>query len=180
MSEVFALAHFFAKIPEDLREKTLMFVATDSHYTDYEGHVGFLENRKKAGDKIIADFAIEHVAQEMDLDENNNIILTGEPETRIIYIDDRDGLFEFVKSAVKKYDLDKTVLFPVRGKSGGEYTSDDVCSDAYDFNAEGIPVVSLLAAPMYLFHNSDTIEKVHADSLEQIFNLYAYMILKSM
>lgn len=180
MSVVFALADFFSKIPESLREKTLMFVATDSHYTDYEGHVGFLKNRKHAGDNIVADFAVEHVAMEMDLDEDNNIVLTGEPEARMIYVDDRNGLVEFVKSAIEKYDLDKTVILPVRGKSGGAYTNDDVCSDAYDFNAEGIPVVSLLSAPMYLFHDSDDIDKVHKPSLDKIRNMYAYMLLKSL
>lgn len=178
MSEVFALADLFAKLPEDLREKTLLFAATDSHYTDYEGHEGFLENRRKAGEYIIADFAIEHVAQEMHLDEDNHIVLTGEPETRMVYVDEKSGLLELAKEAIERYDLDKTVIFPVRGKSGGEYTSDDVCSDAYVFNAAGIPVVSLLSAPMYLFHNSDTLDKVHQESLEQIRDLYAYMILR--
>ena len=180
MSEVFALADFFAKAPESLREKTMLFVATDSHYTDYEGHAGFLENRRKAGEHIIADFAIEHVAQEMHLDEDNQIVLTGEPETRMLYADEGSGLFTLAKEAVEKYNLDKTVLFPVKGKSGGAYTSDDVCSDAYEFNASGIPVVSLLSAPMYLFHNSDTLDKVHQESLEQIRDLYAYMILKAL
>lgn len=180
MSEVFALADLFAKLPESLREKTLLFVATDSHYTDYEGHEGFLEKRKKAGDRIIADFAIEHVAQEMHLDEDNHIVLTGEPETRMVYADEKSGLLELAKEAIERYNLDKTVIFPVRGKSGGEYTSDDVCSDAYVFNAAGIPVVSLLSAPMYLFHNSDTLDKVHQESLEQIRDLYAYMILQAL
>lgn len=180
MSVVFALADFFSKIPQELREKTLMFVATDSHYTDYEGHVGFLQNRRYQGDKIVADFAVEHVAMEMDLDENYNIVLTGESETRMIYVDNRDGLLEFVKNAIKKYDLDKTVIFPVKRKSAGEYTNDDVCSDAYDFNAAGIPVVSLLSAPMYLFHDSDDVDKVHKPSLEKIRDMYAYMLIKSM
>ncbi len=102
MSEVFALADFFAKAPESLREKTLLFVATDSHYTDYEGHAGFLENRKNAGEHIIADFAIEHVAQEMHLDEDNQIVLTGEPEMRMLYADEGSGLFAFCVSYAKK------------------------------------------------------------------------------
>lgn len=180
MSVVFALAEYFSGLPEELIDRTLMFVATDSHYTDYEGHVGFLENRKKNGDNIVMDFCIEHIAEEMDLDEDNNMILTGEAETRMMYVQDKDGLFEFVKKAVEKFDLQKTVLFPVKGRSSGDYTNDDVCSDAYDFNAAGIPVVSILSAPMYLFHDSDDIDKVHAESLDKVFAMYAYMILNTL
>ena len=177
MSVVFAIADFFKK-NMITPSKTLMFVSTDSHYTDYEGHVGFLENRKEAGDNIILDFAIEHIAEEMDMDDENNIVLTGENETRMMYITDKDGLFELAREAVKKYDLEKTVLFPVRTRSEGAYTNDDVCSDAYDFSAAGIPVVSILSAPMYLFHNTDTIDKVHKPSLEKVLYVYLYMILK--
>lgn len=180
MSVVFALADYFSKLPEDLMEKTIMFVATDSHYTDYEGHLGFLANRRANNENILIDYAIEHVAQEMDLDEDNNLLLTGEAETRMLYVEDREGLLEFVRAAVHKYNLEKTVIFPVKGKSGGDYTRDDVCSDAYDFNAAGIPVVSLLSAPMYLFHDSDTIDKVHRESLETTFEMFAYMITKTL
>ena len=180
MSEVFALADYFSRLPKELIGKTLMFVSTDSHYTDYEGHVGFLKNRKRNGERIIADFAIEHVAEEMDLDEENNIIMTGEPETRIFYVDERNGLVDLARKSLKKFDLEKTVLMPVTAKSSGEFTSDDVCSDAYDFNAAGIPVVSMLSAPMYLFHDSDDIDKVHRESLVKIMELYAYMIMETM
>lgn len=179
MSVVFGIADFFAR-NQVKPEKTLMFVSTDSHYTDYEGHVGFLENRKQNQEQIILDFAVEHIAQEMDLDENNQIILTGEPETRMIYVSDTGGLLALAKEAAAIYGLEKTVFFPVRKQSSGAYTNDDVCSDAYDFNAAGIPVVSLLAAPMYLFHNSDTLEKVHQPSLKIVLRAYLYMILKAL
>lgn len=180
MSVVFAIADFFAKIPLEMRKKTLMFVSTDTHYTDYNGHVSFLENRKEDGTNIILDFAVEHIAQEMDLDENNNIVLTGEPETRMFYISDSNGLYNLAKEAVAKYDLEKTVLFPVRGVSSGAYTHDDVCSDAYDFNAAGIPVLSILSAPMYLFHaTEDTLDKIHQPSLVKVLKAYVYMILHS-
>ena len=159
-------------------ETGIMFAATDSHYTDYEGHVGFIKNRQNENKNIVMDFAVEHIAKEMDLDDKNHTIIIDEAETRILYVDkNADGLLELVRKAVDRFDLEKTVIFPV-GKSGGDFTNDDVCSDAYDFNAAGIPVVSILAAPMYLFHNSDDIDKVHQPSLTKILKMYAYMILK--
>lgn len=177
MSVVFGIADFF-KQNNIVPEKTLMFVSTDSHYTDYEGHVGFLENRKRNNEHIILDFCVEHIAEEMDLGSENNIIMTGENETRLMYITDTGGLFELAKEAVEKFGLEKTVLFPIKTKSAGAYTNDDVCSDAYDFNAAGIPVISLLSAPMYLFHNTDTIDKIHKPSLEKVLQAYIYMIMK--
>ena len=45
-------------------------------------------------------------------------------------------------------------------------------SDAYDFSARGIPVISLISAPMYIYHNSDDVDKVHQDSLEPVANMF--------
>ena len=176
MSVVLALADYFSRLPKGIFKKTLMFAGMDSHYTDYEGHVNFIKNRKKAGKNLIMDFAIEHVAREMELGEDNGIILNDEPETRMVYVDkQKPGLIDFVKETLEKFELDKTVIMPA-GTSGGDFTRDDVCSDAYDFNAEGIPVVSILSAPMYLFHDSDNIEMVHKPSLVKLLRAYAYMI----
>ncbi|MDO4869229.1 MAG: M28 family peptidase [Bacillota bacterium] len=176
MSEVFALARYFAGLPKPAREYTMMFAATDSHYTDYEGHVAFVEERKRQGDHIILDCCIEHVAREMDLDEDYNIVMRDEPETRMIYVSDRGGLIPQTRELLQKYGLDKTFIFPVHGQSAGAYTHEDVCSDAYVFDAEGIPVVSILAAPMYLFHNTDTLDKVYVPGLRPIGMAYAELI----
>lgn len=168
MSEVFAIAKYFAGLPKEARKKTLMFAATDSHYTDYEGHVAFVEKRKADGDNIILDCVIEHVAKEMDLDDDFNIVLKDEAETRMLYVRDTEGLLDEVRGLLAKYDIDKTFIFPVYGKSDGAFTQDDVCSDGYVFDAVGIPVVSILAAPMYLFHNTDTLDKVYVDGLRPV------------
>src|SRR5699024_2579852 len=58
MSVVLALADYFSRLPKGIFKKTLMFAGMDSHYTDYEGHVNFIKNRKKAGKNLIMDFAI--------------------------------------------------------------------------------------------------------------------------
>lgn len=176
MSEVFALAKYFAGLPKEARAYTMMFGATDSHYTDYEGHAAFVEERKKHGDHIILDCCIEHIAKEMDLDEDYNILLKDEPETRMMYVTDEGELIPQMRQLLAKYGLDKTFIFPVHGESAGAYTHEDVCSDAYVFDAEGIPVVSVLAAPMYLFHNTDTLDKVYIPGLRPIGMAYADLI----
>ena len=174
---VMALGKFFKSLPAELREKTVTLLSTDTHFTDYEGQSCYVEKHLKAGDKIIYDFAIEHMAKEMELGDDNSIVIHDEAETRMLYVDkEKDGLLDLVKEAVEMYDYEKTCILPV-GKSEGDYTKNDVCSDAYDFNAAGIPVVSVVCGPMYLFHPSDTEDKIHLESMDKTLRMYAYIIL---
>lgn len=172
MSVVFSLAKYFASLPVEERKTNMIFLSTDSHYTDYEGHDGFIRNRKADGTNIIMDFAIEHLGKEMEMDEDNQIILYDESAVRNLYVYDDGSLPEIAYELVEKYNLEKTMLLPVKHSAAGEYKSGDVNSDAYDFNANGIPVVSLIAAPMYIYHSSDDADKVHQDSLEPVANMF--------
>ena len=179
MAIVFSLAKYFASLHKEKIKTTIMFLSTDSHYTDYEGHVGFIEQRAKEGKKIIMDFAVEHIGKAMELDSNNEIILYDETEVRQIYVSKVNNLPEIVYGLVEKYDLEKMMLLPVEHRKEGEYQSGDVNSDAYDFHVRGIPVVSLIAAPMYLYHNSDNVDKVHQDSLEPVSMLFLELVFKA-
>ncbi|MCI9596871.1 MAG: M28 family peptidase [Firmicutes bacterium] len=178
MSVVFALAKYFAALPKSERKTNIMFLSTDSHYTDYEGHVGFIDKCGANGEKIIMDLAVEHIGKAMELDENNDMILYDESETRQIYVSNIPGLLEAVYELVKKYDLEKIMLLPVEQRKEGEYKSGDVNSDAYDFHVRGIPVVSLIAAPMYIYHNSDDEDKVHEASLEPVAMMFIQLVSK--
>lgn len=179
MSVVFALAKYFSSLPKERIKTTMMFLSTDSHYTDYEGHVGFINKRKENGENLIIDFAIEHIGKAMEMGEDNEIILYDESESRWMYVTDVDGFPEIAFEAVKKYNLEKTMVLPVDFQPESAYKSGDVCSDAYDFNAREIPVVSIISTPMYLFHNSDDIEKVYQDDLEPVAEMYIELIEKA-
>lgn len=178
MSVVFALAKYFASLPEEQLKTSIMFLATDSHYTDYEGHVGFIEKCSANGEKIIMDLAVEHIGKAMELDANNDMIIYDESEARQVYVSNIPGLAETVYELVRKYDLEKLMLLPVGQHEEGEYKSGDVNSDAYDFHVRGIPVVSLIAAPMYIYHNSDDVDKVHEASLEPVAMMFIELVSK--
>ncbi len=75
----------------------MMFAATDTHYTDYMGHQGFIKPREAAGDNIILDLAIEHIGKEAVVDAEGHLQLTGQHESRLVYITKESGLYEFVK-----------------------------------------------------------------------------------
>ena len=176
MSVVLSLAKYFASRPKEELKTTVMFLATDSHYTDYEGHVGFLDQIEKNGEKIIIDFAVEHIGKAMELDDDNNIILYNESEARQMYVSKIDHLPQKVHELVAKYGLEKMMILPVETRKEGAYQSGDVNSDAYDFNVRGIPVVSLISAPMYLYHDTDDIDKVHEDSLAPVAKMFIELL----
>jgi len=173
VSEVLALAEYFAALPLEERPATFMFAATDTHFTDYIGHHAFLDERRRLEQRIILDLCIEHVGKEVELGEDNQAIETGHVEPRLVYISDEADLYSVVKDAFVAHDLTRTFFLPVAHQPGPDETPyvfrpDEVVSDAYYFAEAGIPVVSLVAAQMYLFHPSDTIDRVPVDQLRPV------------
>lgn len=173
VSEVLALAEYFAGVPLDERSKTLMFTATDTHFTDYVGHVAFLEARDRDRHRIVLDVCIEHIAKEIELDPQNQAVETGFVEPRLVYVSDESGLYGEVKAAFERHRLERSFFLPVtHHKSDPDqpyvFRSDEVVSDAYYFAEAGIPVVSLVCGPMYLFHPSDTLDRVAVEQLRPV------------
>ena len=113
MSVVFALAQHFAAMSKEERKTSMMFISTDSHYTDYEGHDKFLDMMEAAKKNIVLDCCVEHIAKEMDMDKNNHMIIYDRPETRILYVTDRDGLAEMAFDTFCRRHMAHTMLMPV-------------------------------------------------------------------
>jgi len=181
MSEVIGLAKYFSSIPEDKRDKTIMFAGFDGHYSDYEGHRDFLERRKAEGINIILDVVIEHIGKEIVLGAHNEPIETGEAELRIMYVSDNSALWSLAKSAIERNNIERTILIPTKSASGKhndkyEFRQDEVISDAFYSAEAGIPVVSILSPPMYLFHPMDRIDMVADKWLRPIGIAFAEII----
>ncbi|QHC61189.1 hypothetical protein [Rathayibacter sp. VKM Ac-2760] len=92
---------------------------------------------------------------------------------------------EFIAGALRSFGLDDVTIetaptpcptvhdLPVTHQPGAEeipyvFRPDEVVSDAYYFAEAGIPAVSLVAAQIYLFHPSDTIDRVPIDQLRPV------------
>ena len=183
ISEMLAVGKYFSQLDKTERKKTMMFAATDTHYTDYMGHQGFIKARKEAGDNIILDLVIEHIGMEAVVDEAGKMVMTGQPESRLVYITKETGMYDFVRQTFEKYGLKKSIFAPVDlvTDNDGEYVfkQDEVISDAYYFNESGIPVISTVAGEIYIFHPSDTIDKVAVDLLEPVGMAYTELALKA-
>lgn len=183
ISEMLALAKYFSQVPEEKREKTLMFAGLDTHYTDYAANIGFVKRRKAEGDNIILDVAIEHVGKEAALDENYNLYETGEVETRLFYVSE-PKLFDFAKKTIEEYNLTKSMVANVPTGLGldreYEFRQDEVISDAYYFNESGVPVFSMVCGEQYLFHISDTPARIPIEELEPVGMVFAEVTSEAM
>ncbi|KJL27152.1 M28 family metallopeptidase [Microbacterium azadirachtae] len=182
VSEVLALAEYFAKTPIDQRPKTMMFALTDTHFTDYVGHEAFIAARDEAADRIVLDLCIEHIGKEVELSDDGGAVETGRSEPRIVYVSNESGLLPDVRDAFERNGLGRTFLAPVSASEHAndevyEFHADEVISDAYSFAEAGIPVVSLVAGQMYLFHPSDTIDRVSVDDLRPVGIAFAEIAL---
>ena len=180
VSEVLALADYFASQPKEAREKTLLFAALDSHYTDYNGHIEFLKKRLSEK-KILVDIVIEHIGREVGLGINNEPVLSEFPELRIIYVSDDDILRDTTKKAVINNNLCRTIIIPVKdavidNSENYEFSQDEVISDAYYSHQYGIPIISMLSPQMYLFHPMDTVDMIPKQELKKVGITFAEII----
>ncbi|QJU56342.1 M28 family peptidase (plasmid) [Herbiconiux sp. KACC 21604] len=173
VSEVLALASYFARTPDAERPKTLMFAATDTHFTGYSAHHAFLNEREAEGRRLLLDVCIEHVGKEVELDADNNAVETGLVEPRMIYVTDSSGLKDVVWDALVRHNVTRSMLLPVDSSPHDsdtpyEFQPDEIISDAYYFADAGIPVVSMVCGQMYLFHPSDTPARIPVDELRPV------------
>jgi hypothetical protein len=153
-----------------------MFAAMDSHYTDYHGHEAFIAERKKRGDNLQYDFSIEHIGKDARI-EGGKFVLTGGGVPKMFYVSMDKRLIKNAIKGIRRHRLDKTLILPVEHRADKAYTDDDnVISDANLFEMAGIKIVSLISAPSYLFHPSDTKEMVMRDWLVPIGLMYAEMM----
>lgn len=176
MSCVLALARYFSDTANKESDKTYMFAAMDSHFTDYCGHEGFIEERKKQNDNITYDFVIEHIGKDAVV-EDGRFVETGQGVPKIQYVSESaPELMQDTIEAIAKYDIDKTIVVPVEHIEDDDFTSDNCISDANLFEAEGIKICSMVSSPAYLFHPSDTPERVMKDWLRPVGMMYAELI----
>lgn len=183
ISEMLALGSYFSRLTPEERKKTMMFVATDTHYADYQGHLGFIKARQKEGDRIILDVAIEHIGKESILDEQGRQIETGEVESRMVYVSAQAGLYDFVRSTFEKYHLNKSIFAQAELGKGiaslYEFRQSEIISDAYYFNESGIPVISTVSGQIYLFHPSDKVDRIPIDQLVPVGKAFTEIVLEA-
>jgi len=164
MALVLAQAKYWSQIPKEQRPFNLMFLMNCAHMAGGEGARAFVEKNKDLLNKTIAAIHLEHVARDVK-SENGNLIPLDDPTVRWWFVSCILPLEEIVEDSIIKEDLQRSILLPPDGFPPG---SDKPPTDGAFYHLEGIPLISFLTAPPYLFDPADTLDKIHQESYEPL------------
>ncbi|MGC4933142.1 M28 family peptidase [Gordonia sp. DT30] len=155
------------------RDKSLMFVTFDSHFTGYQSHQAFVDKylvRRATPWNIVANTTIEHVGRHAKRAANGRLITTDQPEPK--------GIFENVNLALKA-DMARSLsrndvrAATMLNAAPFQYTGGGVPTDASFALVAGIPVVSFIAGPLYMYDDADTLDKVDRSQLAPVAAFFA-------
>ncbi len=159
---VLALANFFSQFPEKTFNKTLLFLFTAGHFYEEIGGKTFIKvHNNDLIPKIVTSIHIEHIAKEY-IEKDGELVFTGYNEPRAIFVSDRTKLVSYVKEAIIKYDLQRSLILPTNNPLGG------VPTEGGPFQREGITVISLASAPFFIYNPIDTLDKLAVEIFEPL------------
>ncbi len=166
-AEVIALAEHYGELAAKgaEREKTLMFVTFDTHFTGYQSHMAFATKYAlddKSPYNIVLNATIEHVGRRAAKGADGGFQVYNATEPRGIFINVNPAFTKRVAGLVKKHDLYSTSLL---GAAPMEMMSTGIPTDASFTFVAGVPTVSLVSGPLYLYDDADTLDCIDRDQL---------------
>jgi hypothetical protein len=176
VSAVLALARYFATQPPESRERTLMFSTFDTHFSGYQAHQDFVRKYVTENEtpyELVAAVGLEHIARQA-VNRDGVLTLTGEVEPRGIMENLSLPLKGDIISAVIRNNLERTVV--MSAETVGLIDNGGLPTDLSFLFAAGVPVVSLIAGPLYLYDAADTLEMVAVEELRPTAKAFAEII----
>ncbi|RZI80962.1 MAG: M28 family peptidase [Rubrivivax sp.] len=181
-ASVMALARYFSQVPRSQRQRTLMFATMDTHFTDYAVHKAFIKRHllegNPLGEKVVAVITLEHIAQEWVPGKDRQPVATGLVAPRAFMVSNEiPGFKDIALSAMREHQLERSFAVStaltqlVNGEPG-------LPADSSDFLLAGIPVMALVGAPLYLYDDIDTPDKVAKDELGRVAGAFAEVVRK--
>ena len=173
-AEVLALAKHFGSRPASSRARTLMFTTFDTHFTGYQAHQAFLKRyiaKPRAGRKIVANVALEHIAKRATVAGSGKLAVSSMPEPRGVLQNTGPKVRALLKDAIVKNDLRRMAILPAAIFGGA-----GIPTDASFTYYSGVPVLSLISGPMYLYDRQDTLDKVVKTDLQPMARAFASVI----
>ena len=162
---VMAQARYWAQVPESQRPHNLLFLLNGGHMSGGAGLHHMVDSRREfLQSDVVAAIHLEHAALEATV-VDGRLVPTDKPEPRWWFTSYIPQLEDIVATAVCKQDLRRSLMMPPYGwpRPQAKHPPTDA---AYFFSTT--PVVSLLAAPMYLFDPADRMNMVDVQALEPI------------
>ncbi|MFI6517482.1 M28 family peptidase [Spirillospora sp. NPDC050679] len=158
------------------RDKTLMFVTMDTHFTGYESHQALVKKYitdKKTPYRIVANASVEHIAKRAVTAKDGSLKILDQTEPRGIFQNVSQPLQHKLNGLVVRHDMRSTAVLnaPLTMQILGAIPTD---AD-YLFQAE-IPTISLISGPLYLYDEADTIDKVDQKQMRPTTKFFAGVI----
>ncbi len=165
-AEVIALAKYYAARPASERERGLLFVTFDSHFTGYHSHQGFAQKYVLAADRpfdIVANATVEHIAKQGVI-RGGKLVMSSQPEPRAFFRSGGNVVRQTLVEAIRKRDLRRTIIINAKTVS----KDGNMPTDASFASMVGIPTASFVSGPIYLYDDMDTIDKVDVAQLQPV------------
>ncbi len=172
MALVLAQAKYWSQIPKEQRPFNLMFLMNCAHMAGAKGAINFIHTNKELLKKVIVGIHLEHVARDVK-SENGNLIPLDDPTVRWWFVSRILPLEKIVEDAIINEHLQRSILLP---PDDFPPERDSPPTDGSFYHLEGIPFISFLTAPPYLFDTADTLDKIHEESYEPLTRAVIRMI----
>jgi hypothetical protein len=172
-ASVLALARYYAKLPLSQRPRSLLFVTFDTHFTGYQSHQAFGRDYVLSPDRpfpIVANATVEHIAKQGAI-KNGKLVLTGQTEPRAFFRAGGGAIKNALIAAIRKYDLRRSIVINVAA-----LPTTNIPTDASGASQLGIPTVSYISGPIYMYDEADTIDKVDASQLVPVTSSFVDVI----
>lgn len=173
-AEVLALARYFGALKKKHRPMSLMFASMDSHFSGYQAHFAFIDKYVKGvpeARRPRVNFAIEHIARYGEV-VDGKLRMTNLPEVAGVLQNVGPKPLEVIKQVIEKNELERSIVIPAT------FFGASLPTDASFAYAAGVPVVSLISGPIYLYDKQDTLDKVYKPHLRPWALAYKEMIAR--
>ena len=171
---VLAQAAHWANVPQAKRPHRLVFVLQGGHFANKSK--AYSELHEDELDNVVLEVHAEHVGRSVKIPakptdtDHTALQPLDEPFPRWWFVSQVADLRSRVLSIVRDEAIDRSLIL------APDAVGDIPPTDAAGFFFRHVPCVSLLAAPDYMFDDTDTIEMVHKPSLEPITRALARIV----
>ena len=166
---VMGLAQYFSKVPENFRQKTMVFVFDGNHFDwNYpHGANQFARMNPEVMKNVVLTFGYEHIALKADATKDGYKVTT-DVEPRFLFVPRNNVLFNAAKRAVIKNNLHELSIL-----NNGAMP---FFGETQSYMLMGYPSFSLISGPEYLFLADDTLDKVAKDQFRPTTQLFIDII----